>query len=71
MRETGFIAPFTFVGLKNYAGIFTERRYWAALEHGLIYAFATVSLQLVIGNRTGPHDAHLAFQDVKKLRQLV
>jgi multiple sugar transport system permease protein len=44
-----FIAPFSFVGLRNYVGIFTERRYWEALEHGLIYALVTVSLQLVIG----------------------
>lgn len=48
-RAESFIAPFRFVGLANYATIFTDARYWDALLHGVIYALVTVALQVVIG----------------------
>ena len=44
-----FIDTPTFVGLANYARIFSDPRYWEAFWHGLFYAIATVALQVVIG----------------------
>jgi multiple sugar transport system permease protein len=44
-----FIDTPTFVGLANYVRIFSDPRYWEAFWHGVIYAVATVALQVVIG----------------------
>ena len=44
-----FIDTPTFVGLANYARIFSDPRYWEAFWHGILYAVATVALQVVIG----------------------
>ena len=44
-----FIDQPVFVGLANYVRIFTDLRYWEAFWHGLAYALATVTLQVIIG----------------------
>lgn len=46
--ETILSSP-EFVGLKNYVDIFGDPLFWNALQNGVIYAAATVALQLVIG----------------------
>lgn len=44
-----FIDRPVFVGLANYVRIFSDPRYWEAFWHGITYAVATVTLQVIIG----------------------
>ena len=46
---TGFTPDMAFVGLRNFAGIFTNWVFWVAVKNTLIFALLLTTLQTVIG----------------------
>ena len=44
-----FLPVQAFVGVKNYAYFASDAEFWASFHHGVVYAGATVALQLVVG----------------------
>lgn len=44
-----FVGDPEWVGLGNYAKVLASSEFWNALKNGLIYAFATIFLQVVLG----------------------
>jgi multiple sugar transport system permease protein len=42
----------TFIGLGNYAWLLADAEFWSALAHSVVWAGATVSLQLLLGTAT-------------------
>ncbi|CAN0509803.1 unnamed protein product, partial [Phaeothamnion confervicola] len=44
-----FISVRTWVGLANYTRILSDETFWHALRVGLLFAFATIAAQVVLG----------------------
>jgi multiple sugar transport system permease protein len=44
-----FLPVQAFVGIKNYAYFASDAEFWASFHHGVVYAGATVALQLTVG----------------------
>ena len=48
-NKHAFLPVQAFVGFDNYTYFASDAEFWASFQHGVVYAGATVMLQLVVG----------------------